>query len=169
MTHAGYGDIARERAVYIDTSAFAKRYVVERGSEEVTQFLREHENAFISRLVELELRCLLARKVRNGEITAHMAHASWEEFATDMTLSVAQSLTVEDDHYIHAMKLIGTQREHGGLRSLDAIHLAVAQTNDISDFFTADHALATSARAIGFNVKTLAETKAHEQHTRYYK
>lgn len=55
---------------YIDTSALAKRYLNEPGSDEVDQFLREQRRRTISRLGVLELRCLLARRRRAGEISA---------------------------------------------------------------------------------------------------
>jgi hypothetical protein len=55
---------------YVDTSALAKWYLNEAGSAEFVDFMRAQGRALISRLTVVELRSLLARRERSGEITA---------------------------------------------------------------------------------------------------
>ena len=56
--------------ICIDTSALAKRYLPESGSDEFDRFLGRMPSVSISRLTVVELRCLLARRRRNHEIDA---------------------------------------------------------------------------------------------------
>jgi hypothetical protein len=55
---------------YIDTSALAKRYIDEAGSEDIDAFLGRWPRVLISRLVVLEFRCVLQRRRRAAEIDA---------------------------------------------------------------------------------------------------
>jgi predicted nucleic acid-binding protein len=61
---------------YVDTSALAKRYINEAGSEEIDAFLGRWPRVLISRLVVLELRCVLQRRRRAGEIGAAYERAA---------------------------------------------------------------------------------------------
>lgn len=68
--------------VYVDTSALAKWYLNERGSEEFVDWIVRQSEPWISTLTAVELRCLMARKQRNDEISpeiATRAHATFEE------------------------------------------------------------------------------------------
>jgi uncharacterized protein len=53
---------------YIDTSALAKWYLEEPGSDEFEEFVNSIAERRISRLVTVELRRLLARRRRAGEV-----------------------------------------------------------------------------------------------------
>ena len=57
---------------YQDTSALAKWYLNEEGSEDVEAFLGERGHALISELTVVEMRCLLARRRRAGDFVAEM-------------------------------------------------------------------------------------------------
>jgi uncharacterized protein len=62
---------------YIDTSALAKWYLPEPGSDAFVDFVPGQERAAISRLTTVELRCLLARRRRAGDITAQHERDAW--------------------------------------------------------------------------------------------
>ena len=55
---------------YVDTSALAKWYLPEEGSEKLAQWIQQQEDTCISSLTMTELRCLLARRRRMGLLTA---------------------------------------------------------------------------------------------------
>ena len=56
-------------SVYIDTSALAKLYLPEQGSDAVSDFMLEmDEAATISSLTITEMRCLLARRRREKKL-----------------------------------------------------------------------------------------------------
>jgi uncharacterized protein with PIN domain len=54
--------------VYFDTSALAKWYLNEARSEDVEKFIQERGPVSISDLTIVEMRCLLARRRREGDI-----------------------------------------------------------------------------------------------------
>ena len=53
---------------YLDTSALAKWYLNEPGSDEFEAFIARRPGAIVSRLAAVELRCLPARRRRAGDI-----------------------------------------------------------------------------------------------------
>ena len=55
---------------YVDSSALAKWDPNESGSAEFVAFIRTQQVALISRLTLVEIRSLLARRLRAGDITA---------------------------------------------------------------------------------------------------
>jgi uncharacterized protein with PIN domain len=54
--------------VYLDTSALAKWYLDEPGSEVFAEYLQGVDVAIISRLTHTEMRSLLSRRRRMGEL-----------------------------------------------------------------------------------------------------
>ena len=69
---------------YIDTSALAKRYLNEPGSDAFDAFLGALRCALISRLTVVELRCLFLRWRRAGEIDDKYERAARAGFADDV-------------------------------------------------------------------------------------
>jgi len=136
---------------YIDTSALAKRYLNEPGSDEVDQFLREQRRRTISRLGVLELRCLLARRRRAGEISADYERDALCGLADDIQGAVLLVEPVVDGQVLR--DLIERLRDHP-LRALDALHLAIAGTTGSRIVATADRVMTRAARELGFEVVT---------------
>jgi uncharacterized protein with PIN domain len=56
--------------VYVDTSALAKWYIAEPGSAAFERFVQDAADVVISRLVLVEMRCLLSQRRRSGTITS---------------------------------------------------------------------------------------------------
>jgi len=138
---------------YIDTSALAKRYLNEPGSDEVDQFLREQRRRTISRLGVLELRCLLARRRRAGEISADYERDAFGGLADDIQGAVLLVEPVVDGQVLRGRDLIERLRDHP-LRALDALHLAIAGTTGSRIVATADRVMTRAARELGFEVVT---------------
>ncbi|RPJ72418.1 MAG: PIN domain-containing protein, partial [Desulfobacteraceae bacterium] len=63
--------------VYFDTSALAKWYISESGSAEAEKYIRQHGPVFISDLTIVEMRCLLARRRRDGSLTGDIDARVW--------------------------------------------------------------------------------------------
>lgn len=136
---------------YIDTSALAKWYISEPGSEAFEAFIREFPRAVISRLNVVELHCLLARRGRAGEITEQIAEQAFRLFESDIAQGHLEVWPLEDRHALSAIALLGRLRAHP-LRTLDALHLAVAQTIRSRIVATADRIMARAAAELGFEV-----------------
>ena len=71
--------------LYFDTSALAKAYTSERGSADVDDFLARGTTVFLSDLNRVEMRCMLARRLRSGEISAVQEQAMWSQFLLDIS------------------------------------------------------------------------------------
>lgn len=136
--------------IYVDTSALIKRYLVEPFSKEFEAlFLRG--GIAISRLSQVEFRCLLARRQRNKEIDAQFVSRADAEFSFDIQTRALDVVSVNDAEFTSAYFLI--QRfANFSLRTLDALHLAIAQAQSIPAFATADKTQAAAAEALGMSV-----------------
>lgn len=137
---------------YLDTSALAKWYLNEPFSEEVDEYLRTLPHAWISSLTALELRCLLARRRRAGEIGAEREAAILALFEQNVSDGYLVAVAVEDDHLHAAGRLIARLPAHP-LRTLDALLLAVAHQAGLGSLATADRIMADAAQALGLAVR----------------
>jgi len=141
---------------YIDTSALTKWYLNEPLSDAVENYLRSLPTAAISSLTAIEMRCLLARRRRAMEITAEQEMRCQAVFEDDVGEGYLQLLPLEDSHARAAIRLIETLPGHP-LRTLDALHLAIARRAGIEIVATADRVMAEAAEAIGLSAKTFLE------------
>lgn len=136
---------------YLDTSALAKWYLNEPFSTEFEAFIQEQSTAAISRLTVVEFRCLLARRRRAGDITKSIESRVFEAFEGDLRAGFLQVHPVADEHLIAALGLI-TRLARVPLRTLDALHLAIAQGVHARKLATADRTMADAAKALGLGV-----------------
>jgi predicted nucleic acid-binding protein len=131
-------------AYYFDTSALAKRYHIEPGSDRIDRLFAEPASTFLTANITLvELTSALDRKCQEGalpqpalsRILAAVARDLREEFAL---------IELEAIHVRRSQELI--LRYH--LRTLDALHLAVLlMLHDLaSTLVSADHQLLDAAQ-----------------------
>lgn len=136
---------------YLDTSALAKWYLNEPFSEQFEAFIREQATAAISRLTVVEFRCLLARRRRAGDITKAIESRVYASFEKDVGAGFLQVHPVADEHLIAALGLI-TRLGRYPLRTLDALHLAIARAMRCERLATADKTMAAAGRAMGLGI-----------------
>jgi predicted nucleic acid-binding protein len=145
----------RVTKIYIDTSALAKCYFLEKNSQEVESFLsaKFQQNAkslVISSLSKLEMDCAINRKLRARLIDESYQQSVINLFAQHVEQAFYTTLRVDDICYEQAKKLIA-QTQYP-LRSLDALHLAIARHANIAELITADKVMADTARELNFTV-----------------
>ena len=136
--------------IYADTSALVKRYLDEPFSTDFDALL-ERSTMAISRLTIVEMRCALSRRRRNREIDALRESRVNAELATDIQAGALWVSNIDDAQFTAAYNLIG-RLAHIPLRTLDALHLAVAEQVSATAFATADKTQADAAEALGFTV-----------------
>jgi len=136
---------------YLDTSALAKWYLNEPFSKEFEAFIQQQPAAVISRLTVVELRCLLARRRRAGEITKAVESRVFTAFEEDTRAGFLQVHPVADEHLIAALGLIARLGRFP-LRTLDAMHLAIAQGVHVRRLATADRTMAGAGNAMGLEI-----------------
>lgn len=139
-------------STYVDTSAFAKWYLNEARSDEVEAFIRARRSIAISRLTAVELRCLLARRRRNKEIDRRIERGVLEAFEGDMRQGFVTVHPLEDRHAVAAYGLLTRLARHP-LRTLDALHLAIALESGARVLATADAVMMAAATALGMAVE----------------
>lgn len=145
-------------AIYLDTSALLKRYVPEAYSEAFEIYLAERSPASISRLTLVELRSGLARKRRAKAISAERELAAAGEIRLDIQDGLLQVEPSNDHHFVSALHLI-EKLHHLPLRTLDALHLAIAQETNSKELATADDIMARAARALNLRVAFFGKTR----------
>jgi uncharacterized protein len=136
---------------YLDTSALAKWYLPETGAAEFERFLVERGGGDISSLCGLELRCTLARRRRAGEIKRALESEILATFREDVASGVLRLHPIVEEHVQSGIALID-QVGRVPLRSLDALHLAIALGYDMAEMATADAVMRRAARQLGITI-----------------
>ncbi len=140
-----------EQRAYLDTSALAKWYLNELHSESFVDYLQGLDVAVVSSLTCTEMRSLLSRRRRMGDLTLELESLLFAAFVEDIDRGWLQRYPVTDARYNEACNLISRYPEHP-LRTLDAVHLVVAVHAGIDQLATADAVMANAASAMGFEV-----------------
>lgn len=133
---------------YVDTSALAKWYLNEQESERFAAWMSEQEDTHISTLTVTEFRCLLARRERTkdlGEVSAHQVFATFERDIEQGFLILHE---VGNDDLVAARQLID-RVGNIPLRTLDAMHLAIAERTDMESIASADKVMLDAAEYLG--------------------
>lgn len=136
--------------IYADTSALLKRYLTEPFSTEFDALFQRGEIAS-SRLAVVEMRCALARRRRNREIDSTRENRINAELAADIQDGALWIGGFDDAGFAAAYHLIG-RLAHLPLRTLDVLHLAIAEQHSATEFATADKTQAEAAGALGLAV-----------------
>ena len=138
-------------APYVDTSALAKWYLNEPRSDDFAAWIARQRTAAISRLTVVEFRCLLARRRRARDITARIERRIVAAFDDDIRRGFVDVRPLDDRHAVAAMAIMADLPRHP-LRTLDALHLAIARDIGVPAIATADRVMAAAARPLGFDV-----------------
>lgn len=138
--------------IYVDTSVVVPFYLPEAFSQAIRELLNHETQPALSQLVEVELFSAVSRRVRMGEISLEEATQIAIEFQIDLNSGFYTCIPLSPVHYQQAREWIG--RFDTPLRTLDALHFAVAASNDLR-LVTADETLAEAANVFGVAVQLL--------------
>jgi uncharacterized protein len=122
---------------YFDTSFIAPLVIPELNSEAVETFLMKVTAGQLatSSWTKVELASLLARKLRMKEYTAAQVALAREGFETLLTASFTLLIPSERDFSL-AEKML--EKPSTGLRSGDALHLAIAANHKVKTLYSLD-------------------------------
>ena len=140
-----------ERRAYLDTSALAKWYLNEQGSEAFVAFVQSLDVAVISSLTITEMRSLFSRRRRMGDVSVELEHQLFAAVLEDIDRGWLQRYPLDDARFSEATNLISRYPELA-LRSLDALHLTGAAQAGLSMIATADAVMAAAGLSMGFQV-----------------
>jgi predicted nucleic acid-binding protein len=137
---------------YIDTSVLAAFYCPEPLSFVAESLLTSATEPAISSLTEVELHSAVARKVRMAEMDEVAARSILDAFRGHLEEGYYRRIALRAKHFEDARDRIATFSV--ALRSLDALHLAVALREEM-ELVTADAGLAAAMRSFGGEVQLL--------------
>ena len=141
----------------MDTSALAKVYRKEAGSDFVDRILAEPGSQYlISRLTIVEMESVFALKARVGEIDQQAVLIARRRLDADLGRRRLLVAAVNDEHFRGARQLLFKHGAVEALRTLDALQLSVAlglkRAELVTVFVAADQKLCRVATLEGFAV-----------------
>ena len=139
--------------IYLDTGTLAKRYLNEARSDDVDAYVCANSPLAISTLTKVEMRCLLARRRRDGCFDAAMENRLYATFRDDLRRGFLVQHAVGDSTVAGASDLVASLPGIP-LRTLDALHLAAAMALGAECLVTSDHIMAEAAEALEMDVVT---------------
>ena len=137
--------------VYFDTSALAKWYLNESRSEDVEAYIQKHGPVDISDLTVVELRCLLARRRREGSFDRGAELKVFATFQEDVRQGFLLCHPLPQGIAAAALNMLSMASEVP-LRTLDAFHLAIAREIGAELLATADRVMIEAAEVLGLKV-----------------
>ena len=136
---------------YMDTSALAKWYIPERRSLEVRDYAIGAGPLAISWLTVLEMKSLLARRRRAKQLDAEIEARVFATLSDHVRLGYLERHDLNSGTFEAALNIM-SMLPSIPLRTLDALHLAVAMEFSASEFVTADGVLLAAADSLGLRV-----------------
>lgn len=136
---------------YFDTSALAKWYINERGSEAVEKFIREHGPVAASDLTVVEMRSLLARRRRERHFDTGLEMEIFSTFQEDIRQKTILCHPLPVGLAGAAVHLLN-QLSPLPVATLDALHLSLVRETGLESLATADRIMAQAAEALGLRV-----------------
>ena len=135
--------------VYFDSSAFAKRYIDEAGTEQVLSWCDRADELVLSVIALPELISAFCRLQREGRLNA----AQYHQVKQDLMADLADALLCDTTPAL--LQLAVQALETSTLRGMDAIHIGAAQLCEADVFVSADARQCEAARATGLQVVAL--------------
>jgi uncharacterized protein len=138
-------------AIYIDSSALAKLYLPEAESDALDAFLSGRRGLTISELAVTEVLSAVARRKRDGELRPTDANRIRDALLSDAGSGVFRRLDLTPEAHREAESLLFLM-DSLPVRTLDALHMALALQGDARHVLTYDRRMAEAATGLGINV-----------------
>ncbi len=133
--------------LFLDSSALAKRYVLEVGSREVIERCVGADEIFLCVLVLPECISAFNRLCRDGALS----RTQYSRLKEDLIADLEQATVIDLHHRVLARAI--TCLESNALRALDALHIGAARTVDADLFLTGDRRQHDVALAMGMTAE----------------
>ncbi len=136
--------------IYMDSSAFAKRYIDEPGTARVRTLLELADELFLSMLTLPEVAGALNRIRREGRLTDADYSGCRQRLLAD--LEGASVIAITPAVLSSAVRCL----ERVPLRAADSVHVAAALEANPDRFVSANHRQVKAARAMGLAVEDVS-------------
>lgn len=132
--------------LFLDTSAFAKRYVAEQGSDKVVELCQQADSLVVSVICLPELISTLSRLLREKKLTK----ADFRKMKNDAMADLADVdiCQITPNVMVSVISLL----ESHPLRAMDALHVGCALAVAPDIFVSADHRQLSAARKAGLKI-----------------
>jgi predicted nucleic acid-binding protein len=144
--------------LYIDTSVLVKLFVEEPESGYYGELVNDHPLSS-SRLAYVELNAALIAKTKAKLITEKERQLAWRKFEYCVEFGSIVLRPMHDMQINRAYYLINRLQPNLILRTLDAIHLAVADELQEWPLVTDDARMSQAAVELGFPIATLPKPR----------
>jgi predicted nucleic acid-binding protein len=132
--------------VFLDTSAFAKRYIDEHRSDKITVLCQQADSLVVSVICLPELISTLCRLVREKKLSKAAYRKLKSEAIADLAdVDICQ---ITSNLLLSVVSLL----ESHSLRAMDALHVACALAVEPDIFVSADHRQLSAARRAGLKI-----------------
>ena len=135
----------------VDSSAFAKRYVQEIGSDQLFQILQDTAELALCVIVVPEITSGLNRRKREGYLSIEDYNLAKKQLLNDVRDSAILQITPAV--ILQSIKLL----EVNALRAMDALHIACASEWQADLFLTADKKQFEAAMNAGINSELIGQ------------
>jgi uncharacterized protein len=135
--------------VFVDSSALAKRYIEEKGSDQVQAILSSASALAVSVICVPEIVSALCRRRRERKVSTEEYRNAKASVLSD--IDDATVIGITEEVIARAVALL----EHFPLRSADALDIACASEWSTDLFVSADDRQCKAARARGLRVETI--------------
>lgn len=135
--------------IAFDSSALAKRYLAEPGTERLLELCAAADEVILSVLCVLEILSALNRLRRDGHLSDEQYLGLKEDLAKDVRQATV--VTVTGPVLGRTTELLETT----SLRTLDAVHVATALESSCDLFVSADRRQSEAARRSGLAVEEI--------------
>jgi len=132
-----------DESAYVDTSILGAYYCPEPLSAAAEKALRQLKTPVISVLSEVEFCSLISKKHRLHELRERQAKEILDLFSNHVAEGFYRRISLNTDHFIKARLLVASM--DSSLRTLDALHLAVALSEGLT-LVTADREFARAGK-----------------------
>jgi predicted nucleic acid-binding protein len=132
--------------LFLDTSAFAKRYVAEKGSNKVMELCQQAESLVVSVICLPELISTLSRLLREKKLTKTDFRKLKSEAMADLADVDICQITP------NVLASVVSLLESHPLRAMDALHVACALAVEPDIFASADLRQLSAARKAGLKI-----------------
>ena len=132
--------------VFFDTSAFAKRYVEESGTEQVLSWCERADELMLCVIALPEMISAFCRLQREGRLTP----TQYQQIKQDLIADLADARLCDITPTL--LQFAVQALEASALRGMDAMHIAACQAMEAEVFVSADARQCVGARALGLRV-----------------
>jgi predicted nucleic acid-binding protein len=141
--------------MYLDTSTAAKLYLPEPESDAVQRLVNGKGALRSSELLIPEFASVLARKRRQGELSAAAQRDVWTLFEEHLAGGRWSLLRLTPQDFRHAAEILFECQEAAPLRTLDALHLAICRVYRVFPLCTTDQVMQHAADFLEIPIATV--------------